>query len=500
MMRTPPPSNGEQEQLERIVAYLDGELPAAESARVEEQLASDASFRQQLQGMDRAWAALDQLPGATVEDNFSQTTMALVVEAARSEVHEKTQALPVERRNRGLTTVALIAAAVLLGVLVFRLRWENPNRLLLAELPVIQYVDIYSQFRDIEFLRQLHRALGDEAWAPVVVDQELADKVEQFQRVASADDRRQWLEQLAPEEKATLRAKYNRFRALSEDQQWRLRQLHEQIVSSPDAMQLQRTMLQYQQWLHGQPPSRQFELRELSASERARQVARMVEQSAHDQSLELTPQQLRALYRAIRPQMEVMKEKVVDQMSPRERARFDTLDPRAKFRHVARKLMLESSHPNREVYHAVLEALPAEQRKRIEQLPPRQRWSTLRSWLRQAVIQETLHRRPWDVPQQELEAFFAEELSAAAKEELLAMPRERMQQQLKHLYLGGQPPRDRAPATDEPLGPPRRAVPPHAGDGRRRGPPLHPPRRDHREDRPFRPHQPLKGTSVVPKT
>ena len=57
----PPSSDDHLQHLEEIVAYLDGELSAEESARVEQRLASDESYRQQLQSIERAWLALDQL-------------------------------------------------------------------------------------------------------------------------------------------------------------------------------------------------------------------------------------------------------------------------------------------------------------------------------------------------------------------------------------------------------------------------------------------------------
>ena len=60
-MSTPNPSDEHTEQLEEIAAYLDGELSPVESALVEKKLSSDDEFRQELQCIDRAWAALDQL-------------------------------------------------------------------------------------------------------------------------------------------------------------------------------------------------------------------------------------------------------------------------------------------------------------------------------------------------------------------------------------------------------------------------------------------------------
>ena len=46
-----PPNNDE------LVAYLDGELPPEECRAVEERLANDDAYRQQLRDLDQAWEA-----------------------------------------------------------------------------------------------------------------------------------------------------------------------------------------------------------------------------------------------------------------------------------------------------------------------------------------------------------------------------------------------------------------------------------------------------------
>ena len=130
-------SDDQSQQLEEIVAYLDGELSPQESAQVERRLAADETYRQKLQSMERAWAALDELPAATVDDQFSKTTMELVVESARSEVEQQTRALPVQRRKQRLSTVLLATAAALLAALAFLLVWEIPTRAPVAVLPVV---------------------------------------------------------------------------------------------------------------------------------------------------------------------------------------------------------------------------------------------------------------------------------------------------------------------------------------------------------------------------
>jgi len=475
-------SDDNSQQLEEIVAYLDGELSPQESAQVERRLAADETYRQKLQSMERAWAALDELPAATVDDQFSKTTMDLVVESARSEVEQQTRALPVQRRKQRLSTMLLATAAALLGALVFRLVWENPNRALVADLPVIQYIDIYSQFRDVEFLRQLRQKLGDGHWALGPVTEELSDNFGQFRLVAAADKRETWLETLAVDERVTLRAKFNRFRSMSEEQQGRLRKLHQQIESAPDAVELQQIMLEYQQWLNGLPPSEQFELRERPLEERVRRVVRKVERESGDKSLELSPDELQKLFQAVKPRLEGLKGRALENLSHRERNEFG---PASGWRGLWR--FLRRNPPEvLELNRAIREALPVEKREQFEQLTPPEQWQRFFGWMRRADRLKDAERRSGDwrrrarVSEQELEEFFVEEVDAATKEKLLAMPRDKMQQQLRRMYGGNLPSRDWDMRGDEDGRDRRRPRPPRDFEQRRRDRP--PPRPRYERD------------------
>ena len=436
-------------QLEQIVAYLDGELSPQESAQVERRLASDEQYRRHLQGIDRAWAALDQLPAATVDDNFSKTTMELVVGAAHSEVHQRTQALPVERRRRRLSTVLLATAAILLGALAYRVQSDNSNRALLVDLPVIEYIDIYSQFREVEFLRQLRRELGVGGW-PGISSEDPSDQLQQFHWVASHESRVQWLESLEEDELVTLRAKFNRFRALSEQQQDRLRTLHQEIESAPDSNELQQTMLEYQQWLNGLPPSEQFELRE-KPEEAVRRVVHMVEEQRRNELFTLSREELLAVKRAVQPRLEAMRAQALEAMSPHEREEFDSSFGRGRIWRIIGRIPPER---RTEFSRAVQAALPPEKRARFEQLSPPERSQLMSGWLRQAVRADSPDRREGDrrhrrwIPEQELEEFFVEEVDAATKERLLALPRDKMQPQLRQMYEGVLSPRNSSEPED----------------------------------------------------
>lgn len=433
---TIPESNREQQHLEEIVAYLDGELSPDESDRVEQRLATDESYRLQLQGVERAWAVLDELPGVTVDDDFSKTTMEIVVGAAREEVEQRTMALPQQRRKGNLTRLAMVAAAILVGFLGFRFLRNDPNTLLLADLPVIQYIDIYSQFQSVGFLRRIDQALGRGGWAtgmepPQRESAEQAANVVQFQLVDSLDGRRQWLGGLTTGDKLILRTKYNRFRNLSDDQQERLRKLHQQLTAAPDAAHLQRTMLQYQQWLSELPPSRQFELREMPLDERVRTITMAIESSRNKTMPNLSDEQRRLLAKHIKQS----GSELIARLSPEQQRRLKMLNERARG---AALLRIAKEHPSvgNELRQLAVATLTKEQRKQFENLSWREQRIAIFRLIHEAWRHLYANGRHGEVGEQELEAFFAEELDATQRENLLTLPRDEMRKQLKLLYHG----------------------------------------------------------------
>ena len=63
---------------EEIVAYLDGETSDEERRVIEQRLANDENYRQQLHQLERAWDMLDVLPQSQVDPSFVHTTMEMV--------------------------------------------------------------------------------------------------------------------------------------------------------------------------------------------------------------------------------------------------------------------------------------------------------------------------------------------------------------------------------------------------------------------------------------
>jgi hypothetical protein len=424
-------SNAGEQRLEEIVAYLDGELSAEESARVERRLASDESYRQQLQGVERAWKALDELPMLAADDKFSRTTMELAVDAARAEVQEKTIALPLQRRRGRLATWFVAAAAAALAFMVVQLAWQNPERMLLADLPVIDNVDVYSQIDDPDYLRLLRTEFGPELDELGGEPDKAPDGADRMQVVMQAGLRDSWLRELAPAERTNLQAKFNRFRELPPQEQHRLRQLHQQIASAPDSSELQRALFVYHEWLHGLPPARQFELRSMPAAERVRTVRQWASEMRDDALFALSEEELRRFVRKMRePLNELLRSTAKDMLrAPQVRRPNRMAEPMGPNlpRELAMQFASEVARPGK-FQSAVVEALPERTRAPFEQLPPREKVERVMAWKRQA---EALQG---EVSEQELERFFAEELDAETRAELLSLPPGEMQQALRRLY------------------------------------------------------------------
>jgi len=148
----------------QLVAYLDGELDVEESRQVEQRLADDERYRRQLKELDEAWGLLEDLPRADVNDMFTRTTVAMVAVAAEQDARQA----QVSRQRRSWFGWACAAAVVIIagsiGFAAARFRLDRPNREVVADLPVIENVDIYRYVDSVEWLETLDKPelFGDE--------------------------------------------------------------------------------------------------------------------------------------------------------------------------------------------------------------------------------------------------------------------------------------------------------------------------------------------------
>lgn len=145
----------QQALFDELTAYLDGELDAESVRKVEQRLARDADYRNELHKLERTWDLLDGLPRASVDEQFTKTTLEMVAVSASEEAEALTRELPRRRRRQRILGFAAMAAALFVGFVIGTQLWPDPNRPLLEDLPVVEDLDLYYQADDIEFLRLL---------------------------------------------------------------------------------------------------------------------------------------------------------------------------------------------------------------------------------------------------------------------------------------------------------------------------------------------------------
>ena len=153
-----------------LIAYLDGELDAESSKRLERKLVEDESLRALLREYQQSWDMLDDLPRITASDDFQRLTVETValstlqVASSRETSSRETSSrrVPSSRRSRKWDkdlwrgSIALLtAASVLTGYAVISRILGEPNRRLAQDLPVIEQLDLYRHADSVEFLRDL---------------------------------------------------------------------------------------------------------------------------------------------------------------------------------------------------------------------------------------------------------------------------------------------------------------------------------------------------------
>lgn len=142
-----------------LVAYLDGELPEVESARVEHRLADSPGARRALDELQRTWDLLDHLPRAQASHDFvAQTvTRSQALEALPAAGDAESRRLW-RRAGLALGWLGGAAAGAIVGFIIARFGWPTPTDQLARDLPVVERLYEYRAVSDVDFLRELEQA------------------------------------------------------------------------------------------------------------------------------------------------------------------------------------------------------------------------------------------------------------------------------------------------------------------------------------------------------
>jgi anti-sigma factor RsiW len=151
------PANDEGQLREELVAYLDGELDAEQSRRIEMRASEEPDARRMLEELDRTWHMLDELDVPATSEDFTRTTLEMVALAAVGDAEKVKAEAPTKRRRTALRAAAGLIAAAAAGFLIVATLAPDPNSRLLQDLPILENFDQYRQVDSVDFLRALNK-------------------------------------------------------------------------------------------------------------------------------------------------------------------------------------------------------------------------------------------------------------------------------------------------------------------------------------------------------
>jgi len=142
-----------------LVAYLDGELPEAQSQAIAAKLTQSMTARREVESLTKTWEMLDLLPRPKASEDFTARTL---IEAESLEGRgDRIVSAASDITRRVLVAVGWLAVAVVLGLVGYTITsrlWPNPSARLTRDLSIAESLDAYREVGGIEFLKQLDSA------------------------------------------------------------------------------------------------------------------------------------------------------------------------------------------------------------------------------------------------------------------------------------------------------------------------------------------------------
>jgi|GEM_PF-1520897 len=268
---------------EQLTAYLDGELSPADARAMEESLGRQEPMRMRLRELAGTWDLLDELPRTNVDETFAQTTVAMIAVVAAKDVEQLNAAAPRRALKQRFWSVAAVVAAAAIGYVALTWLWPDQNRQLLNELSLVENWPLYQQAGSVDFIRELDK---QGLFAPVAAEEPATTEVpattEESARPAvvnsdaftltSITARRDYLAELAENQRADLRRKHQEFQQLPREEQERYRAFERELQADPTAHRLHEVLQYFHGWLVARSPLETSELLELSAAERVAKI------------------------------------------------------------------------------------------------------------------------------------------------------------------------------------------------------------------------------------
>ncbi len=156
------------QELEKLVAYLDGEVSEQEAIEVEQSLSRDEEVRLHVDSLERTWQLLDRLPIEKASEEFTNKTLSTIktiqLEAESKEdlnrsgftLRKETRAQLQKAAIAGGWAIGL-ACSIFFGYMITNQWVPDESEPLLSELSFIENLDTYSEVQSLEFLEELQQ-------------------------------------------------------------------------------------------------------------------------------------------------------------------------------------------------------------------------------------------------------------------------------------------------------------------------------------------------------
>lgn len=254
---------------ELLTAYLDGELQSGEQTQLQMRLMDDERLRGRLADLQKAWDLLDELPETPVNQEFTKSTLELVVH--RAQVQHETVALKQSSKAWrfyglwGLLGVASLLVGIASGAILQsrQARLERKQLVAVAGLPGFKVLETLDAVQEFAALDDLDLAAEQ---IEVLKSRLLYDIPDGYER------RVQWVEGLSAQQQAILWTQSKELERVDPSEAERVRQLARMTEGRPDTVQLQRAVAVAGAIYENQSDEERQALRLLSAKER---VARL---------------------------------------------------------------------------------------------------------------------------------------------------------------------------------------------------------------------------------
>ncbi len=232
---------------ELLVSYLDGELSREDETDLENRLVASETLRARLQTLQSGWDLLDDLPEATPSLKLVESTLEMAVSDLEDIKTSQPWVLPTLKWPLIVLVTSLIGIGAAFGV--SQSIKSQTYKQQLDDLAIVENLDAYLRGGDIELMRLL---ASSENWASMVsAGREIDEFIPANPNAVSEtplEEREEVVQKLPIEKLSQLNLRWERFNALSQEDQEKVRRTAAAVRSQPDSELLLNTMQIYAIW------------------------------------------------------------------------------------------------------------------------------------------------------------------------------------------------------------------------------------------------------------